>query len=134
VGNALVAGAVVDVGLRLTPARPTQGWASGLSNLVPQPRPLSGSAAPTCGKPPAFRQVLASSRSSALAGRLSLPASAEEAIQGGPPWERRSLSANQAAEPQVLIGRTDRNSDQPESAFAGLKAGARPPTPEVLHG
>jgi hypothetical protein len=40
-----------------------------------------GSAAPTCGKPPAFRPMLDPSTSSALAGRLSLPASAE-AVQG----------------------------------------------------
>ena len=37
----------------------------------------SGFAAPTCGKPPAFRPTLHSSTSSALAGRLSLPASAD---------------------------------------------------------
>jgi DNA polymerase elongation subunit (family B) len=75
------------------------------------PSPQSGSAAPPCGKPPAFRPKLELPLSSAQAGRLSLPACAEEVVQGARPSERRSLSANQAAELQVVIGRTDRNLD-----------------------
>ena len=133
-GNALVAGAVADVGPGLTPARPTQGWASGLSNLVPQPGPLGGSAALSCGKPPAFRQVPASSPFSAQAGRLSLPACAEEIIQGARTSERRSLSASQTAEPSVLIESTDRNSDEPGPAAADLKAGTTPSKQEAIRG
>ena len=74
---------------------------------------LSGSAALTCGKPPAFRQMLAYSPSSAQAGRLSLPACAEEFTQEASPSERRSLSASQAAEPQVIVERVGRNLDKP---------------------
>jgi uncharacterized protein (TIGR00297 family) len=62
----------------------------------------SGCAAPTCGKPLAFQPVPRASSSCALAGRLSLPASAEEIVQGPPPSARRSLSASRAAEPQHL--------------------------------
>ena len=77
------------------------------------PSPQSGSAAPPCGKPPAFRSEPNLCLSSAQAGRLSLPACAEEVIQGARPSERRSLSANQAAEPQVVIERTACNLDKP---------------------
>jgi YVTN family beta-propeller protein len=60
----------------------------------------SGSAAPPCGKPLAFRPMLHPS-SSTQAGRLSLPACVEEAnLQARPP-ERQSLSARQAAKPPL---------------------------------
>jgi uncharacterized protein (TIGR00297 family) len=73
----------------------------------------SGSAAPTCGKPPAFRPALhPSSSSSAQAGRPSLPACAEEVAHGAHPSERRSLSASQAAKPQVLADKVDRYSEK----------------------
>ena len=57
----------------------------------------------------AFEQALANlrrwARSSdpAQAGRLSLPACGEEVLQGARPSERRSLSASQAAEPQLAL-------------------------------
>ena len=56
---------------------------------------------------PAFRPIPAPLSSSAQAGRLSLPACTEELVQGAGPPERRSLSANQAAEPQVPAGPSD---------------------------
>jgi hydrogenase maturation protein HypF len=43
----------------------------------------------------------------------SPPASVEEVVQGARPSERRSLSANQAAEPQVVVNRIDRNLGRP---------------------
>jgi hypothetical protein len=71
------------------------------SKLTSHPSVESGSAALTCGKPLAFRSVLDSSSScSAPAGRLSLPAGAEQGFQGAGGPERHSLSASQAAEPQ----------------------------------
>jgi RND family efflux transporter MFP subunit len=73
-----------------------------------------GSAAPLCGKPPAFRPAPDPSSSSAQAERLSLPACAEEVLQDTCPSERRSLSAQQAAEPQVIAARIERNLDKPE--------------------
>jgi len=63
------------------------------------------SAALTCGEPPAFRPVADIAPSSTQAGRLRLPACAKEVVQDGHPSERRSLSANQAAEPQAVIRR-----------------------------
>ena len=50
--------------------------------------------------------------SSAQAGRLSLPACAEEAGQGRSATERRSLSAQQKAEPQVNVRPIERNVDK----------------------
>ena len=57
----------------------------------------------------AFEQALtnlrrwARSGNPAPAGRLSLPACAEEVLQDARPSERRSLSASQAAEPQLAL-------------------------------
>ena len=47
--------------------------------------------------------------SSAQAGRLSLPACAEEVVQARRPSERPSLSANQAAEPQLVANGNERD-------------------------
>jgi len=52
--------------------------------------------------------------SSAQAGRLSLPACAEEVVLDARYSERRSLSASQAAEPQVIVDRSKPNLDKPE--------------------
>jgi hydrogenase maturation protein HypF len=43
----------------------------------------------------------------------SPPASVEEAVQDAPPSERRSLSASQAAEPEVIVNRIDRDFGKP---------------------
>jgi len=59
-----------------------------------------------------FPAVASSFPSSAQAGRLRLPACAEEVIRGAHPSERRSFSASQAAMPQVAIEGTDRNLDK----------------------
>jgi penicillin amidase len=78
------------------------GWGAvnvGLSKLAARD---SGSAAPTCGKPLAFRPMVRPSTVSAQPGRLSLPGCAKETFQNVRPLERRSLSARQAAEPQVI--------------------------------
>ena len=79
---------------------------------VPAHGAHSGSAALTCGKPPAFRLMPPPSSSSAQAGSLRLPACAEEVVQGAPPSERRSLSASQAAEPQVVADGNERGLGQ----------------------
>ena len=50
----------------------------GPSKLATHARVQRGSAAPLCGKPPAFRPAPDPSSSSAQAERLSLPACAEE--------------------------------------------------------
>ena len=78
-------------------------------DLTPEPPKLettfsaaSGSAAQTCGKPPGFRAAPELSSSSAQAERLSHSACAEEVVEGMRPAERQSLSARQAAEPQVV--------------------------------
>jgi len=69
-----------------------------------------GSAAPPCGKPPAFRPELdSSSSSSAQAGRLSLPACAEEDFRVAGHSDRQSLSASQAAELQGAVAQTQSN-------------------------
>jgi hypothetical protein len=60
----------------------------------------------------AFRPIPTIRFSSALAGRLSLPAGAEEVVSLGHPAERQSLSASQAAEPQVVANPNERNSDK----------------------
>jgi hypothetical protein len=63
----------------------------------------------------AFEQALANLRrwarsgDPASAGRLSLPACAEEVLQDARPSERRSLSASQAAEPQVIVHQIEHN-------------------------
>jgi hypothetical protein len=66
-----------------------------------------------------------SSSSSAQAGRLSLPACAEEVVQAGRPSERQSLSASQAAEPQVVADGNERDMDEPE--FTSPNGSLRPP-------
>jgi len=71
--------------------------------------PERGSAAPLCGKPTAFRSRPEVPCSSGQAGRLSLPACPEEALQHAPLSERQSLSAQQAAEPQALVHQVKRN-------------------------
>jgi ribonuclease R len=68
-----------------------------------------GSAAPLSGKPPAFRVVPCAAASSPRAGRLSLPARGEELFQYGRPAERRSLSAQHAAKPQVDVDQAGRD-------------------------
>jgi len=73
---------------------------SRLSKLETQSSAQSGSAAATCGKASPFRPVPNPLSSSAQAGRLRLPACAEEALQDARPSERQSLSASQAAKPQ----------------------------------
>ena len=71
----------------------------GLSKIADNLDVQSGSAAPLYGKPSAFRHIPAFSSSSAQAGRLSLPACAEEVLKVVLLSERRSLSAMQAAKP-----------------------------------
>ena len=85
---------------------------AALSKLATHSSAQRGSAAPSCGKPPAFRPVPDPSSSSAPAGRLSLPAGAEEVLQGARSPERQSLSAHQAAEPQGVADRIESNSDK----------------------
>ena len=58
-------------------------FAPGLSKLPAHAGAQSGSAAPTCGKPPAFRPTRQRSSFSAPAGRLSLPAGAVEVVRLG---------------------------------------------------
>jgi alanyl-tRNA synthetase len=55
------------------------------------------------------------SSSSAPAGRLSLPAGAEETLQEVRLAERQSLSASQAAQPQAILDVSERNLDKPGS-------------------
>src|SRR5208337_1548470 len=88
------------------------GLAPELSKLAPHVGTQSGSAALTCGKPPAFPPMPHPSSSSAQAGRLSLPACAEEVDHDARPSERRSLSARQAAEPPVVADKIERNFDK----------------------
>ena len=71
-----------------------------------------GSAALPCGKPAAFRPTAQAVSSSGRAGRLCLPARPEEIIQHARVSERRSLSAQQAAEPQVIAHRIACNLDK----------------------
>jgi len=83
----------------------TSGSGDLASELSKSETPSSarrGSAAPMCGKPPALRPAPDSLSSSAQAERLSLSACAEEIVEGMRPTERQSLSARQAAEPQVV--------------------------------
>ena len=84
----------------------------GLSKLPAYAGAQSGSAAPTCGKPPAFLPAPHLSSSSVQAGTHSLPACTEEAVQVRRPAERQSLSANQTAEPQFLARCNERNLDK----------------------
>jgi len=64
-------------------------------------------------KPLASRPGLESSSSSAPAGRLGLPAGAEQGLQGACAVERQSLSASQAAEPQAAGGRSESDLERP---------------------
>jgi hypothetical protein len=103
----------------------------GLSKLAFQDSAQRGSAAPTCGKPRAFRLTPHASFSFAQAGRPSLPACAKEVFQDAGSSERRSLSASQAAEPQVVVHWFERNldkldADPPLRSEQALKAGAAP--------
>jgi hypothetical protein len=72
----------------------------------------------TCGKPAAFRPIPAVRSSTALAGRLSLPASAVEVVLLARPAERQSLSASQAAKPQVVADANQRNLDNPGPCYS----------------
>ena len=87
----------------------------GLSKLAIPVSAQRGSAAPICGKPPAFRPILHLSFSSAQAGRLSLPACAERVLWERYRSERPSLSACQAAEPQVIPDYSEHNLDKPRA-------------------
>jgi ATP-dependent Lhr-like helicase len=78
--------------------------------------PVGGCAAASCGKPPAFRPMPAPSSSSAPAGRLGLPAGAEEDVRHTSVSERRSLSARQVAEPHATVSRPVRILDEPDLA------------------
>ena len=112
-------------------------FTSGLSKLETQLIAERGSAALTCGKPPAFRPLAQPPSSSAQAGRLSLPACAEEVLQDSRPTGRQSHPTRQAAEPQLVADRTDGNLEKPESTSprGGAKAPLRQtetlPTQEV---
>ena len=89
-------------------------------NPEPEPSKLEthssaqrGSVRQPTEKPPAFRPNPDPSSSPLLAERLSLSASREEILQGARPPERRSLSAHQAAELQVITDGIEGNSDKP---------------------
>jgi hypothetical protein len=101
-------------------------FTSGLSKLAAHVIAQRGSAAPTCGKPPAFRPMPQPCSSSTQAGRLSLPACAEEITQNARPSERRSLSASQAAEPQVSVHQIERNLDKGGAAGPKVSATREP--------
>ena len=75
---------------------------SELSKLESPSSAACGSAAQMCGKPPAFRPAPDHLSSPAQAGRLGLPPCAENIVEGMRLAERRSLSASQPAEPQVV--------------------------------
>jgi hypothetical protein len=107
--------------------------AVGLSKSAARVTAQRGSAAPTCGKPPAFRPMPQPCPSSAQAGRLSLPACAEEVTQRTCPSERRSLSASQAAEPQVIVDRIEPNLDKPGQAVPLQRFVASTARLAVLH-
>ena len=97
--------------------------AAGLSKLLTSSSAHRGSAALPCGKPPAFRPVPEPPPSSAQAGRPSLPACAEEVFQDTRPTERRSLSANQAAEPQAVAHPIEGNLDKPGASSGPTNSG-----------
>ena len=85
--------------LAFEPAR--RGACPTLSKLAVSGVRDGGFAAPPCGKAPPFRAVPRPSFSFPRAGRLSLPARGEEVVRDARAAERRSLSARQAAEPQI---------------------------------
>jgi hydrogenase maturation protein HypF len=89
------------------------GPALGLSELPAHADVHSGSVRQPTEKPLAFRPVPHSSPSSTPSGRLSLPDGVEKVVQDARPSERRSPSASHAAEPQVVVNRTDRNLGKP---------------------
>ena len=78
-------------------------------------------AAPSAAPPPGLAESLGLSRqaggssSSVQAGRLSLPACAEQVLQDARPSGKRSPSANRVAEPGVIAHRTERNLDKLEA-------------------
>jgi len=74
----------------------------------------SGSAAPSCGEPAAFRAPLDSFPLAEQAERPSLPACSKELSRDSGLAERQSLSASQAAEPQCEAGSTGSDSEQVE--------------------
>jgi hypothetical protein len=78
-------------------------FTSGLPKLAAHVIAQRGSVRQPTEKPPAFRPMSQPCSSSAQAGRLSLPACAEEVTQNACPSERRSLSASQAAEPHLAL-------------------------------
>jgi hydrogenase maturation protein HypF len=106
---------VVRVGRVATPlsARQFVGRGPRLSELPTIADAHSGSAAPTCGKPPAFRPVPHPSLSSTPSGRLSLPDGVGEVVEEPRPSERQGLSASQSAKPQAVVDRTDLNLAKP---------------------
>jgi hypothetical protein len=87
----------------------------GLSKLARNLGTPCGSAAPLCGMAAPFRRSAPVSSSSAPPGRLSLPGGAEEVGCLSPAPERRSLSAQQAAKPQIIVNRGQRSLDKPAS-------------------
>jgi uncharacterized protein (TIGR00297 family) len=95
------------------------GFGAQLSPLGAPVDAEGGSAAPTCGKPPAFQPMAHTSPSPAQAGRPSLPAGEEEVVQSPPTSERRSLSASRAAEPQAVADKMQRSLDKRDSASPG---------------
>ena len=92
-----------------------ESWVRGLgvgdSLRLCRPDLRKASGFPTHAAPPS---------NSAQAGRLSLPACAEEVVRDVRPSERRSLSASHAAEPQFVGGLAARG-----VASLLLQAGAR---------
>jgi alanyl-tRNA synthetase len=79
------------------------------------------------------------SSSSAPAGRLSLPAGAEEVAQEARPAERQSLSASQAAQPQAVPGIIEHDSKMPGSpvrlpltALSEVEGRTAPAMPPVI--
>ena len=86
-----------------------------LSQLAESAGSACGSAAPTCGKPAAFRSILSNFLRSPPTGRLSLPIGPEVVDCFGRPSERQSLSASQAAEPLALIPTNRLNLDMSDS-------------------
>ena len=90
--------------------------ATGVSGLASHASAQGGSVRQLTGKPLAFRPIPGPSSISAQAGRSGeftsphggikpplRPACVEEVTQNARPSERRSLSASQAAEPQVIV-------------------------------
>jgi penicillin amidase len=78
------------------------GWGAVNRELPNSVAQSSGSAATLCGKPLAFRLAPLPFISSLQPGRLSLPGCSGESLEDARPSERRSLSAKQAAQPQII--------------------------------